>query len=464
MKRIELTKWEPVPGKPNQVQEVGGCSAQEVFAELYGRLESTGYLPDEYFLLDSNWNDGKEIPKGADIFCTVDYGASEGIYLDIYLKWYEDKTPITKSFATGKTLGESGYDLDRMNLIASAVTKAFHSDGVHARYVMVGGTEQPQEAVLHLNDQEQRTLIRCLIDKRTELISETSNIELLLRRVTGSITEYINEVGETPMYVSPYDKAVLAIHDGSISAFKEALASVPDRTGDLLEIAAKRPGNVGQDMTYKIVADAIQSANKLPYESYKKACLNAVSIGDEHRVRTLAHHAEHVVSDLDMSLYGDIISEAMSDHKNHIAKTVLKERTPEQIKAANPHLLIQAIWNKSNIAYDLAAKGIDANPIASDVIQALANDHREYSFGTLLGNGLNISADNYSALHSCIQNNSAEMGKELLDRGMDFSGYIEWYRNNGIPDNDNETYKALKEHWENEINAEQDEGFGQTMT
>jgi len=329
---------------------------------------------------------------------------------------------------------------------------------------MVGGTEQPQEAVLHLNDQEQRTLIRCLIDKRTELISETSNIELLLRRVTGSITEYINEVGETPMYVSPYDKAVLAIHDGSISAFKEALASVPDRTGDLLEIAAKRPGNVGQDMTYKIVADAIQSANKLSYESYKKACLNAVSIGDEHRVRTLAHHAEHVVSDLDMSLYGDIINEAMSDHKNHIAKTVLKERTPEQIKAANPHLLIQAIWNKSNIAYDLAAKGIDANPIASDVIQALANDHREYSFGTLLGNGLNISADNYSALHSCIQNNSAEMGKELLDRGMDFSGYIEWYRNNGIPDNDNETYKALKEHWENEINAEQDEDFGQTMT
>ena len=29
--------------------------AQEVFEELKYRLESTGYLPDEYFLMDSHW-------------------------------------------------------------------------------------------------------------------------------------------------------------------------------------------------------------------------------------------------------------------------------------------------------------------------------------------------------------------------------------------------------------------------
>ena len=49
-----------------------------------------GCLPDEYFLLDQRWENGREIPEGADIFCTTDYGASEGIYLDVYLKWYED--------------------------------------------------------------------------------------------------------------------------------------------------------------------------------------------------------------------------------------------------------------------------------------------------------------------------------------------------------------------------------------
>ena len=114
MKRIELSIWEPVPDKPGRVQEVGMRTAQEVFEELRHRLESTGYLPDEYFLMDSEWNDGKKIPKDADIFCATDYGGSEGIYLDVYLKWYENDKSITKSFATGKTLGESESDLEEI--------------------------------------------------------------------------------------------------------------------------------------------------------------------------------------------------------------------------------------------------------------------------------------------------------------------------------------------------------------
>lgn len=79
--------------------------AQEVFEDLKYRLESTSYLPDEYFLMDSEWENGRTIPKGANIFCTTDCGASEGVYLDVYLKWYENQQPVTKSFITGKTLG-----------------------------------------------------------------------------------------------------------------------------------------------------------------------------------------------------------------------------------------------------------------------------------------------------------------------------------------------------------------------
>ena len=42
---------------------------------------------------------------------------------------------MIKSFATGKTLGESGSDMDRMFLISSAITKAFHGEqGAYARY------------------------------------------------------------------------------------------------------------------------------------------------------------------------------------------------------------------------------------------------------------------------------------------------------------------------------------------
>lgn len=121
MKIIETERWVPSKEDPSRSEYIGQRTGQEVFEELRQQLENMGCLPDEYFLLDQQWEKGREIPKGADIFCTTDYGASEGIYLDVYLKWYEDGNPVTKGFITGKTLGESGDDLDNMerNLIST---------------------------------------------------------------------------------------------------------------------------------------------------------------------------------------------------------------------------------------------------------------------------------------------------------------------------------------------------------
>ena len=125
---IELEKYKPSQDDPRRLEYDGQRTGREVFQELNQRLESLGLLPDEYFLIGREWEHGEDIPKGADLFVTTDYGGSEGCYLDIYLKWYEDNKPVTKSFATGKTLGETGADLDRMFLISSAITKAFHGD------------------------------------------------------------------------------------------------------------------------------------------------------------------------------------------------------------------------------------------------------------------------------------------------------------------------------------------------
>ena len=156
MNIIELERWKPSEADPRKLEYAGQPIAQEVFEELKHRLESQGYLPDEYFLMDSEWENGRKIPKDADIFCTTDYGGSEGVYLDVYLKWYEDGKPITKSFITGKTLGENGNDLDRMFLISSAITKAFHGDhATHARFMKIGGVEDDTGgAVVHLSQQE----------------------------------------------------------------------------------------------------------------------------------------------------------------------------------------------------------------------------------------------------------------------------------------------------------------------
>ena len=85
MDTIDFDKWEPNPDKPGTIRRVGQRTAQEVFAELQYRLGSTGYLPDEYFLMDGDWRNGKEIPRDAGFICSVDYGGSEGVYLDVYL-------------------------------------------------------------------------------------------------------------------------------------------------------------------------------------------------------------------------------------------------------------------------------------------------------------------------------------------------------------------------------------------
>lgn len=89
MEPIELSRWEPSPEDPRRKQYAGQRTAQEVFEELRHRLEGMGYLPDEYFLMNRDWENGREIPRDADIFCTTDYGGSEGVYLDVSLQWYE---------------------------------------------------------------------------------------------------------------------------------------------------------------------------------------------------------------------------------------------------------------------------------------------------------------------------------------------------------------------------------------
>ena len=111
MNIIELERWKPSEADPRKLEYAGQPIAQEVFEELKHRLESQGYLPDEYFLMDSEWENGRKIPKDADIFCTTDYGGSEGVYLDVYLKWYEDGKPIYNLIRYGSTGGVGGVGI-----------------------------------------------------------------------------------------------------------------------------------------------------------------------------------------------------------------------------------------------------------------------------------------------------------------------------------------------------------------
>ena len=219
MKQIEFERWEPDAENPRKLNYAGQRAAEDVFHELEAQLDSVGYLPDEYFIMDWRWEHGRQIPKGADFFCKTDYGGSEGIYLDVYLEWHEGDKPKRECFITGKTLGESGADLDRMFLISSAITKAFRGDNsVHARYMVVGGQAETKETMtLHLSPDEQRLVAQALAEQLIRLGPQAEGEEKLLRRITGSVTEYMDAAGLADR-LTESDRALLAQHDGEQEA------------------------------------------------------------------------------------------------------------------------------------------------------------------------------------------------------------------------------------------------------
>ena len=458
MEIIQFEKWKPSEDDPRKPEYSGQRTAQEVFEDLKYRLESTGYLPDEYFLMDSHWENGRTIPRGANIFCTTDYGASEGVYLDVYLKWYENQKPITKSFITGKTLGENGNDMDRMFLISSAITKAFHGDNAtHTRFQKINGVEDDTGgSVVHLSQQEQRTIIDALVEQREQQEEALTQTEQILRRMTGSITAYINEVGMKPLRMSDYDKAVLAIRDGEMAAFTECIAKVPDQADALLIEAAGRPGLVGRNMT----AMLLNGRTDVDYLSYCAACKKAIDINDVEKSLFLLHWAEHAVSEVEPSFYGEMASYAYMDHR-YIAEQIIHQSSEAQISAAPSRLLEQfAMDHDHRILSELVEKGITGGASSSRTLHMLTYEGRNsWIAEDMLEKRMWVELHDYSALHACVQNDAVDVAKLLLDNGMDFEEYRQWAEHRG--GGHEETLQALADHWQELKAPEQQEAPAQ---
>ena len=455
MKKIELEQWEPLPGDPRRAQYAGQRTAQEVFEELKHRLEGMGYLPNEYFLMDREWENGREIPRDADIFCTTDYGGSEGVYLDVYLKWYENNRPVTRSFITGKTLGETGADLDRMFLISSAITKAFHGDrGTYARYLRQGERAEPEGMIVHLNPEEQRTIIQALAEQRERQEQAMSQTEQLLRRMTGSITAYIDEVGQRPLHISDYDKAVLAIRDGEFDAFKNLYPRAADQADDLLIEVAGRPSVVGGNMTLMLLA----AVERFSTEAYLTACKRAVEAGDNWRVQTLVKESEGRLSERTPSLPGEVILYAyMNGHRN-IAKDLIAQCTSEQIAAAPPKLL-RWVAEKLDFqtAVELVDKGVQPGDEVVGVLRTLTAQGQAWMAEKLLEYGMPVEPNNYDALYACVSNQAVGAAKLLLDRGIDLEQYQLWAEHRPKGDGYAETMEELAAYWSELQNSTQPE-------
>ena len=425
MKKIELEQWEPFPGDPQRMQYAGQRVAQEVFEELKHRLEGMGYLPDEYFLMDREWENGREIPKDADIFCTTDYGGNEGVYLDVYLKWYEDSRPVTKSFITGKTLGETGADLDRMFLISSAITKAFHGEqGAYARYRQMEDSTKAEGVVLHLSPKEQRVLMDALLEQRMRQEAQMTNTEQLLRRMTGSITAYMDEVGARPLRMSTADRAVLAIRDGELYAFSSLAVQItkPEERGSLLAAAAGRPGPVGKRMARLMLG----TKSPYPEDVWLDACKRAVDTGDLQRVQMMLDQTMDKVANPSPALPGEVLRYAFGQNRA-MARELIRWATPEQVAAAPSRLLCGAAYaHDLPMLTELRQKGLQPGDQAAPLLRPLLAAYDEQRVAHLLRDSLRVQPEDYEAMNVCLRAQAQAAAEALLERGMKLDGYLAW--------------------------------------
>ncbi len=424
--------------------ELGGRTGQEVYEELKHRLESMGYLPDEYFLLDAGWKDGKVIPRNANLFCTTDYGDSEGIYLDVYLKWYgEDGKPVIKTFATGKTLGESGSDMDRMFLISSAITKAFHGEhGAYARFQRLEDGTEADGAVLHLSPKEKRVLMDALVEQRMRQEAQMTNTEQLLRRMAGSITAYMDEVGARPLRMSTADRAVLAVRDGELYAFSSLALQVtkPEERCSLLVESAGRPGAVGRRMA-KLMLGA-----KTPYpeDVWLDACKRAVDTGDLQRVQMMLDRTMDKVANPSPSLPGEVLQYAYLQNPA-MGSELIRQAAPEQVAAAPSKLLCAAAYARDlPMLTELLRKGLQPGDHAAPLLLPLLTAYDGQRVAQLLKDSLRVRPEDYDAMNVCLREHALEAAEVLLGQGMKLDGYLAWAAERGTM-LDNRAREVLEE-------------------
>ena len=411
--------------------ELSGRTGQEVYEELKHRLEGMGYLPDEYFLLDDVWEDGKVVPRDADLFCTTDYGASEGIYLDVRLMWYgEDGKPVIKTFATGKTLGESSSDMDRMFLISSAITKAFHGEhGAYARFQRLEDGTKAEGVVLHLSPKEKRVLMDALVEQRMRQEAQMTNTEQLLRRMAGSITAYMDEVGARPLRMSTADRAVLAVRDGELYAFSSLALQVtePEERYSLLVESAGRPGAVGRRMA-KLMLGA-----KTPYpeDVWLDACKRAVDTGDLQRVQMMLDRTMDKVDAPSPSLPGEVLQYAYLQNPA-MGSELIRRAAPEQVAAAPSKLLCAAAYARDlPMLTELLQKGLQPGDHAAPLLLPLLTAYDGQRVAHLLKDSLRVRPEDYDAMNVCLREHAPEAAEALLGQGMKLDGYLAWAAERG---------------------------------
>lgn len=126
------------PSDPQRIKYAGQPTAQGVFEEMQYHLDRAGYLPGD-LILSWDWENGREIPKGASVSCTIGCYELGDAYLEANILWYdeEQKKRCEDSFFCNYRKTRKEFDVDQAAKIASAIIKMFRWDGPNLKIVPI---------------------------------------------------------------------------------------------------------------------------------------------------------------------------------------------------------------------------------------------------------------------------------------------------------------------------------------
>ena len=263
-----------------------------------------------------------------------------------------------------------------------------------------------------------------LLEQRMRQEAQMTNTEQLLRRMTGSITAYMDEVGARPLRMSTADRAVLAIRDGELYAFSSLAVQItkPEERGSLLAAAAGRPGPVGKRMARLMLG----TKSPYPEDVWLDACKRAVDTGDLQRVQMMLDQTMDKVANPAPALPGEVLRYAFGQNRA-MARELIRWATPEQVAAAPSRLLCGAAYaHDLPMLTELLQKGLQPGDQAAPLLRPLLAAYDEQRVAHLLRDSLRVQPEDYEAMNVCLRAQAQAAAEALLERGMKLDGYLAW--------------------------------------
>lgn len=251
---IEVDKW--VPGdRPGTVKHAGMISPQEVFDALKKHLTEVGLIPDEYFHSNEyEWKGVKELPDYIRASCDVNWGGSEGIYLDIDLLYRDENEQLQRfHLATGKTLGRTGDDYLQMSRIAAECSLMLNSRGAVVRF-----NDEPQKdgVAVELNNQMVVRVYQKDNDIYSELV-DTDGEVLQSAKIDG---QDMFEFLRSELYKDEKEHENIQLTACEKSLVAKALDVMGDKVADTIGYSS---GEEYWDLKAKFVANKNTLANQI---------------------------------------------------------------------------------------------------------------------------------------------------------------------------------------------------------